>query len=106
MAKDTTAETPVIPGLSDALKESLAAFDPGTPDRSVLRFDIDFNRSDGESDSKAYAYAAIWANGKWHVSGVGSVFTRDGEEHADFMKKLARYKAFNVELATEFDTIR
>jgi hypothetical protein len=37
---------------------------------------------------------------------VGSVFHRDGEEHAPFMQKLAKWKAFNVELATGFDTIR
>lgn len=104
MAKDTTTtEETVLPGVSEALRESLAAFDPGTPDRSVLRFDIDFKQDD---PGTIYSYVAIWTNGKWHVSGVGTVFARDGEEHAPFMQKLAKWKAFNVELATGFDTIR
>jgi hypothetical protein len=98
MAKDLMEATILF-------RESLKAFDPGIDPNTVLRFKVPVTpRQDGDTDH--LTYAAVWVNGNWYTTADTGGVVKSRYTHATFMQALSQYKAFDIELATEYDRVR
>jgi hypothetical protein len=102
---DTTinSKLPEPASPADLLAESIKAFDPGLEDDTVIRFKVRVTPQ-GENGTDHLTLAALWVDGNWYTTGR-RVFEAK-YDHADFMKALARMKAYDIVLATDFDVIR
>lgn len=101
MADESKKSNPVV----DALNHSLDAFDPGVEDGTVLRFQVPVKPRE-EGDPDALTYAVLWVNGRWYSTGDGRGPIPSQADHDALMKYLVKMKAFNIELAVAWATVR
>lgn len=84
------------------------------PEKStILRFEYVHRHGahtcldDGDqSDGKRYSYAAIFAGGRWYITGGHGFFGANSFTHGDFVADvLANEHVENVALAAEFEAV-
>lgn len=84
--------------VTEKIRGDLKATTP-VPDGTVIRF-VSYSTVMGQT----YTYAAVFAAGRWWLSGVSQFFGERKFTHSDFMRLLTTHPSIReVEVATDWD---